>query len=58
MMRSSTVVTASVALTVLGMMLIIGGVIVPGVFLAGAVLIGISMVGYAAAGILQVREAR
>lgn len=57
MMYSSLAVAASVALTVIGMMFVVGGVLVPGLFLAGVVLIGISLIGYAAAGVLQVREA-
>lgn len=48
-------VTAAVALTVIGMMLVVGGVLVTGLFLPGAILIGISMIAYAAAGVLQVR---
>lgn len=58
MTHSSIAATISVALTVIGMMLVIGGVLVPGVFLAGAVLIGVSLIGYAVAGVLQVRTAQ
>lgn len=56
--HSAIAVVASVALTVVGMMLVIGGVLVPGVFLTGAVLIGISLIGYAVAGVLEVRAAQ
>jgi hypothetical protein len=49
-------VTAAVALSVIGMMLVIGGVLMAGLFLPGVVVIAISLVGYAAAGVLHVRE--
>lgn len=57
MMHSSHAVTAAVALTVIGMMLVVGGVIVTGLFLPGAILIAISMIGYALAAVLQMRDA-
>jgi hypothetical protein len=58
MTHSALAVVASVAFTVVGMMLVVGGVLMPGLFVAGAVLIGISLIGYAAAGVLHVREAQ
>lgn len=56
-MRGSHAVTAAIVLTVLGMMLVVGGVIVTGLFLPGAILIAVSMIGYAVAAVLQVRGA-
>lgn len=55
MRYGSHAVMAAVTLTVIGMMLVVGGVLVTGLFLPGAILIGISLIGYAAAGVLQVR---
>jgi hypothetical protein len=49
-------VLAAIAVTVIGMMLVIGGVLVTGLFLPGAVLIGVGLVGFAAAAILDARE--
>jgi hypothetical protein len=46
-------VPAALILTVAGMMLVIGGVIVAGVFLPGVVLIGIGLIGWAAAAALH-----
>ena len=54
---TSHAVTAALALSVLGMMLVIGGVLTAGLFLPGVVLIGLSLVGYVAAAVLQVRQA-
>lgn len=51
---AALVVAAAVTLTVIGMMLVIGGVLATGLFMPGAVLIAIGMVGFAAAGVLQV----
>ena len=50
-------VLAAVSLTVLGMMLVVGGVLVTGLFMPGAVLITIGMVAFAVAGVLHVRAA-
>jgi hypothetical protein len=47
------VVLGAVTLSVLGMMLVIGGVLATGMFLPGVVLIGLSLMGYAAAGLLE-----
>jgi hypothetical protein len=55
-MNSPVAAAAAVALSVLGMMLVIGGVIVAGLFLPGVVLIGISVIGYAAAAVLHMGE--
>lgn len=49
-------VTAALALSVVGMMLVIGGVLVSGLFLPGVVLISISMIAYIAAALLQARN--
>jgi hypothetical protein len=46
-------VTAALALSVVGMMLVIGSVLAPGLFLPGVLLIGVSMIGYLAAGVLN-----
>jgi hypothetical protein len=51
------VATGAVALSVLGMMLVIGGVVTAGLFLPGVILIGLSLVGYGAAAVLQARQA-
>lgn len=56
MTYASHAATAAIALTVIGMMLVVGGVLVTGLFLPGAILIAISMIGYAAAGVLEARE--
>lgn len=53
---TSHAVTAALALSVLGMMLVIGGVLVPGLFLPGVVMIGLSTIGYLAAGVLHARD--
>lgn len=55
-MNSSMAAAAAVVLSVLGMMLVIGGILVAGLFLPGVVLIGISLIGYAVAAVLHVRE--
>ena len=57
MTYSPWVAAGAVALSVLGMMLVIGGVLTAGLFLPGVVLIGLSLVGYGAAAVLQVRQA-
>jgi len=57
MTYSPWVAAGAVALSVLGMMLVIGGVLTAGLFLPGVVLIGLSLVGYWAAAVLQVRQA-
>ena len=54
-MRAQTVVTAAVALSVIGMMLVVGGVLTAGLFIPGVVLIVISLLGYAVAGVLHMR---
>lgn len=48
-------VLAAVALTVVGMMLVVAGVVASGFFLPGVVLIGIGLIGYAVAGVLHMR---
>lgn len=50
-------VMAALTLSVLGMMLVIGGVITSGLFLPGVVLLGSSLLGYAVAGVLHARGA-
>jgi hypothetical protein len=47
------VVLGAVTLSVLGMMLVVGGVLATGMFLPGVLLIGLSLMGYAAAGLLD-----
>jgi drug/metabolite transporter (DMT)-like permease len=47
------VVLGAVTLSVLGMMLVVGGVMATGMFLPGVLLIGLSLMGYAAAGVLE-----
>lgn len=49
-------VTAALALNVVGMMFVIGGVLAPGLFMPGVVMIGASMIGYLAAGVLHARD--
>jgi hypothetical protein len=46
-------VLAAILLTVLGMMLVIGGVLMTGLFLPGVVLIGIGLLAFAAAAVLE-----
>ena len=48
--------TTALTLSVVGMMLVIGGVLVSGLFLPGVVLIGIGMIAYIAAAVLQARN--
>lgn len=47
------VLHAALAVTVVGMMFVVAGVIATGLFLAGAVLIGLGMFGFAAAAVLD-----
>jgi hypothetical protein len=46
-------VLAAILLTVLGMMLVIGGVLMTGLFLPGVVLIGIGLLAFAVAAVLE-----
>lgn len=58
-MRAAGIATlAALVLTVIGMMLVIGGVLMTGLFLPGVVLIGIGLVAFAAAGVLYALGAR
>jgi hypothetical protein len=49
---------AATAASVVGMMLVIGGVLAAGLFLPGVALIGASLVGFAAAAVLDWRATR
>jgi hypothetical protein len=51
---SRTVLLAAIALTTVGMLLVIGGILITGLFLPGAVLIGLGMAAFAAAAVLEV----
>lgn len=53
MTRADLVLHAALALTVVGMMLVVAGVLAAGLFLPGAVLIGIGLAGFAAAAVLH-----
>ncbi|HSJ08264.1 MAG TPA: hypothetical protein VK928_00080 [Longimicrobiales bacterium] len=57
MLRGGTaanlVTTAAVALTVVGMMLVVGGVVTAGLFFPGVILILVGMVTFAVAGVLH-----
>jgi hypothetical protein len=52
MIQVRLVVLAAITLSVLGMLLVIGGVLAAGLFLPGVVLTGLSLLGYAAAAVL------
>jgi hypothetical protein len=49
---ASVALYGAIAVTTVGMMLVVGGVIAAGLFLPGVVLIGIGMVAFAAAAVL------
>ena len=57
MTRADLVLHAALALTVVGMMLVVAGVLAAGLFLPGAVLIGIGLAGFAAAAVLHATSA-
>lgn len=46
-------VMAALVLSVIGMMLVIGGVLIAGLFMPGVVLIGIGIAAFAVAGVLH-----
>ena len=50
---ANLVTTAAVALTVLGMMLVVGGVATAGLFFPGVILILVGMVTFVVAGVLH-----
>jgi hypothetical protein len=52
--RAPVVLFAAIALTTIGMMLVVAGVITPGLFMPGVILIGIGMLAFAAAAMLHV----
>ncbi|HEX6307005.1 MAG TPA: hypothetical protein VFZ69_02390 [Longimicrobiales bacterium] len=58
MSRPDLAVLVALGLSVLGVMLVIGGVLVAGLFLPGVVLIGISLPAWAVAGVLHARAER
>jgi hypothetical protein len=56
--RADLVLHAALALTVVGMMLVVAGVLAAGFFLPGVVLIGIGLAGFAAAAVLHATAPR
>jgi len=55
---SGIVAYGAIALAVVGMMFVIGGVLAAGLFRAGTLLILVSAPGFAASGVLHVLEER
>jgi hypothetical protein len=53
MTRADAAVHGAIAVSVVGMMLVVAGVIAEGFFLPGVVLIVIGMIGFAAAAVLH-----
>lgn len=54
--RAELAAFAGIALSVIGMMLVVAGVVTSGLFLPGVVLIGLSALAFAAAGLLHALE--